>query len=66
MTKYQDSISQFLSVAVLQIIPNQEQVKLTNIGESRKADLPHCLSYEAGDYVYLPPEVITHYRCLLL
>ena len=51
---------------LFQIIPNQEQVKLTNIGESRKADLPNCLSYEAGDYVYLPPEVRKAYLFVAL
>ena len=43
----------------LQLIPNKEMVKLTNLGEPRRADLPADTSEElAGDFVYLPPEVL--------
>ena len=41
------------------MIPNKDLVKLTNLGEPRRADLPSDPSQElAGDFVYLPPEVL--------
>ncbi len=33
-------------------------MKLTNLGEPRAAPLPRNPETRAGDYVYLPPEVL--------
>lgn len=47
-----------LYVNVFQLVANKDQVKLTNIGEPRRAELPGSLDCETGRFVYLPPEVL--------
>jgi hypothetical protein len=43
----------------LQMIPNQDTVKLFNLGEPRKVTLPQDAStLKAGRWVYLAPEVL--------
>ena len=40
------------------MVANKDQIKLTNVGEPRKACVADLLEGETGSFVYLPPEVL--------
>ncbi|KAK2148553.1 hypothetical protein LSH36_491g00039 [Paralvinella palmiformis] len=47
-----------VSLDTIMIERNKEMVKLTNLGESRKADFPDNLDSETSEFCYLSPEVL--------
>ena len=43
---------------LFQLLTNQDEVKLTNVCDPQTSPLPSDLSIQAGQFIYLPPEVL--------